>query len=619
MSNIIKLLPDSVANQIAAGEVIQRPASVVKELMENAVDAGSTSIQVIVSEAGRSLIQIIDNGYGMSEMDARMAFERHATSKIDRAEDLFAIRTKGFRGEALASIAAVAQVELKTRQRDSELGTHISIAGSKLESQDLISCPEGSNFIVRNLFFNIPARRKFLKKNSTEFRHIINEFERVALAHPDIEFSLSHNNSAVLTLPKGNQRQRIVAIAGKQFNNSLVPIQVETELIKLTGFIGKPESARKTMGDQFFFVNNRFIRHPYLHKAITEGYDNLISPDSIPIYFIYMDADPQSIDINIHPTKTEIKFEDERSVWHILNATIRESLGKFNFVPSIDFDTDGVVDIPTPKNDEDYNEPIIPVNPDYNPFNQGNSGSHQNRDTQNVKGWEQLYSGFETETFSSKMFQQDEEGNEDITGPAQQTILTSLDDKSSTSGSRFFQLKNRYILTSVKSGLMLIDQKRAHERILFEQFLERMNTHHSTSQKILFKDTLSFKPEDAVILNELKNELQSVGIEIDNVENGIFVVEALPSDLESVDARSMLESIIENSKNSEYNAIMKTNERIAFTLARKAAIGYNKPLDNMEMQELFDQLFACAAPNYSPDGKLIITILENDELESRFQ
>ncbi|MBN2166386.1 MAG: DNA mismatch repair endonuclease MutL [Marinilabiliaceae bacterium] len=620
MSNIIKLLPDSVANQIAAGEVVQRPASVVKELVENAVDAGSTCIKVIIKDAGKALIQVIDNGCGMSEMDARMSFERHATSKIIQADDLFAIRTKGFRGEALASIAAIAQVELRTKQTNSELGTAITIAGSKFENQEVVSCPCGSNFIVKNLFYNVPARRKFLKSTGTEMRHIVNEFERVALAHPEIEFQLTHNDTNIFILPSGNLRQRIIAISGKQLNNALVPINTDTPLIKLTGFIGKPEASRKTMGDQFFFVNNRFIRHPYLHKAITEGYDNLISHDSIPIYFIYMDVDPQMIDINIHPTKTEIKFEDERSIWHILNAAIRESLGKFNFVPSIDFDTADIINIPSGSDpEEEYQEPAIEINQEYNPFNTEKSATPYGYSKSSAPaGWDQLYNGFENETFTSKMFDQEnsEPINEDT--PVQQSLLTSTNSFETINSNRFFQFKNKYIITSVKSGMMLIHQKRAHERILFERFINQIKNHKIASQKLLFPEILTFKSEDAILLSELIDDLQAVGIDIDENEDGDFVIEALPSDIENIDVRSMLETIINNQKQSEQNINTETKERIAQTLASKASINMGKQLSNIEMQELFDQLFACSAPNYSPTGKPVITILENTDIDSLF-
>lgn len=627
MSNIIKLLPDSVANQIAAGEVVQRPASVVKELVENAVDAGSTSVKVIIKEAGRSLVQVIDNGKGMSEMDARMSFERHATSKIKDASDLFAISTKGFRGEALASIAAVAQVELRTRARGEELGTLVCIAASSMEDQETIHCPEGSNFMVKNLFFNVPARRRFLKQNSTEFTHILNEFERVALAHPEVEFTLVHNDVSIFVLPETNLRQRIVQMFKKQMNTALIPIHTETPFVSVSGFIGKPESSRKSTGHQFFFVNHRFIRHPYMHKAVMEAYDNLIAGDSTPPYFIYLEVDPQIIDINIHPTKTEIKFEDERTIWHVLNAAVRESLGKFNIVPSIDFDTEGLLDIPVMNTiHDDVVEPGIYINPTYNPFEtqskpaRTSNGHYTPRPS--VENWDNLYNSFETETFSSKMFSEEENGDVAQEEEAvQQVFSQSLESKMNkgVQVSAFFQFKSKYILKPVKSGLMIIDQKRAHERILFEKFQKQMENHQAASQQILFPELLTFKAEDALILSELIDELQTVGIDISENEDGDFEIKGLPADLEGIQVRDMLESIIEDYRSSEYDAALELQKRVAKTLSRKGAIDYGKQLSGIEMQELFDSLFACSTPNYSPDGKPVVIIMPNEDIEGRFQ
>lgn len=629
MSNIIKLLPDSVANQIAAGEVVQRPASVVKELVENAVDADSTSIKVIIKDAGRSLIQIIDNGKGMSETDARMSFERHATSKITSSSDLFAIRTKGFRGEALASIAAVAQVELRTRARGEELGTYIAIAGSSMDDQETVHCPEGSNFMVKNLFFNVPARRKFLKKNSTELTHIINEFLRVALAHPDIEFSLTHNDTVIYDLPSTNLRQRIAhTIDNKKHSTGLVPILAETPFVSVKGFVGKPESAKKSTGEQFFFVNQRFVRHPYLHKAVVDAYENLIPGDSLPSYFIFMEVDPQIIDINIHPTKTEIKFEDERTIWHTLNAAVRESLGKFNIVPSIDFDTNGMIDLPLSGMAGDVTEPGIAIDPTFNPFEMesrpsrmgGGGGGHYTPKPA-THDWEDMYKSFETETFTSKMFadETDEElapQNEVVT---QQVLSPSMGQLPPPVVTSFFQFKGKYLLTPVKSGLMLIDQKRAHERILFERFLKQMENHQAASQQILFPEVLTFKAEDALLLSELIDELQTVGIDIEENEDGDFEIKGLPTDLEGVVVRDMLDSIIDDYRNSEYDATLDLHKRVAKTLARKGALPYGQLMNLAQMQDLFDSLFACSTPNYSPDGKPVVVIVPNDDLDQRFQ
>jgi DNA mismatch repair protein MutL len=619
MSNIIQLLPDSVANQIAAGEVVQRPASVVKELMENSIDAGASEIKVIIKEAGRNLIQVIDDGKGMSDTDARMAFERHATSKIKKAEDLFAITTMGFRGEALASIAAVAQVEMKTRTADEELGTQLEISGSKVILQQPANCPVGTRIAVKNLFFNIPARRRFLKKNSTELRHIINEFQRVALASPHIDFSLTHNDVPLFVLPKSNYRQRIIHLLGKQINNQLISVNTFTPLISINGFIGKPESARKTAGDQFFFVNNRYMRHPYFHKAVMTAYDKILPAGMYPAYFLYLEVDPDIIDVNIHPTKTEIKFEDEQSIWHILTAAIRESLGKNNIVPSIDFDTDGSIDIPLSGKNETPEEPEIRIDPSYNPFETGKSstsgsftakGSSKGK-TEDIEGWEQLYEGFENSTQTS--FDDIKPSLPEETG--QQQI--QVNGTSNVSG-RFFQVKNKYILTSVKSGLMMIDQRRAHERILFEQFMEMINHGRNTSQSSLFPETLTFSGEDTAVIRELKDDLNSFGLQIGEKEDGAFEISAIPGHLENISGKELLDGILQDFKTGEIDLKNKVKEDISRSLAKKSAMPYGKKLTHEEMTELFDRLFACSEPTYSPSGKLIVLILGNDELEKRF-
>jgi len=636
MSNIIQLLPDSVANQIAAGEVIQRPASVIKELMENAVDAGATEIHVVTKEAGKNLIQVIDNGSGMTETDARMAFERHATSKIEKAEDLFALRTMGFRGEALASIAAVAQVELKTRQKDAELGVHLCIAGSVVESQEAIQCSQGSQFIIKNLFYNVPARRRFLKKNSTELRHIINEFQRVALANPQIAMSLTHNDVPLFHLPDGNIRQRVVNMMGKQMGNQLIPVDTDAVMVKITGFIGKPESARKTSGDQFFFVNNRFMKHPYLHKAVMESYDNILQPDTVPAYFLCLEVDPQIVDVNIHPTKTEIKFENERAIWQILCAAIRESLGKFNMMPSIDFDTADLINIPVTKSEGELVEPTIEVNPYYNPFEEqsrqpvsppsfgegGGSVSLPSKgfgNDQNTENWDSLHSGFESS--QNDFFPSDqpvENPVEEEAQPVQQTILSSGFNENNQQGSRFFQLKNKYILTAVKSGLMMIDQKRAHERIVFEGFMRSLQTGASLSQKSLFPEELNFGPAETEMVRELVPDLMILGLELTEQQNGTFLAQSTPAVLENSSAAQLLDGILCDFRDGEVDAERQICEQIASSMAKRAAIPYGKVLAPQEMGELFDQLFACQIPNFSPSGKLIISILDNEELDKRF-
>jgi DNA mismatch repair protein MutL len=505
VTDIIQLLPDSVANQIAAGEVIQRPASVVKELVENAIDAEAKNIKINIKDAGRTLIQIIDNGKGMSGTDARMAFERHATSKIREANDLFAIKTMGFRGEALASIAAVADVELRTKSDGNELGTFIHIAASEIKTQEVESCAVGSNFSVKNLFFNVPARRKFLKSKSTEFKHIINEVQRIALANPEIAFSLYHNNSPIYELQSENIRKRIVNIFGKNTNQSLVPIKTDTSIINITGYIGQPQFARKTYGEQFFFVNGRYMKHPYFHKAILQAYDKILPPNSLPSYFLYFEIDSSTIDINIHPTKTEIKFEDERSTWRIINACIRESLGKFNIVPSIEFDQAGSIDIPLgPSAEARVTKPDLEIDQSYNPFNpekkapvQYSSSPNAKHEDDNLKNWDKLYEGFEKENSRESDFTISEEFNENT--PTQQTF--GKQEESVADSRNFLQVKNKYILTPVKSGLMVIDQRRAHERVLYESFMKIIDNNLGISQRQLFPAKMELSAEDSEVLS----------------------------------------------------------------------------------------------------------------------
>ena len=602
MPDLIKLLPDSVANQIAAGEVIQRPASVVKELMENAVDAGSKRINVIIKDSGRTLIQVIDDGYGMSETDARLSFERHATSKISSAKDLFAISTKGFRGEALASIAAVSMAELKTRKKDTETGTVIVINGSKFESQDPCSCPEGSSFSVKNLFYNIPARRKFLKSDMTEFRHIINEFQKVAIPHPEIRFHLHHNDNEVYNLVPGNFRQRISGVFGKQINQDLITLETDTNLISIRGYIGKPESARRTYGEQFFFVNRRFMKHPYFHKAVVEAYQNILPADTIPIYFIFMEANPATIDINIHPTKTEIKFEDERSIWQILMASVRESLGRFNIVPSLDFDNEAVIDIPVRNStDSDPKPPVIEINPHYNPFDSDKAESYKSDlierfERENVANWEKLYSALE-------------KGNN----------IPEQAEKISETGRKFFQIKNKYIVCPVKSGLMLIDQKRAHERILYEKYLDCLSKSRSVSQTELFPVTVELNPADILILKEIGDDLEILGFTIFPTGKNKISIKGRPSISGSSDPVETLRILIEEYRSTQSDPSTGAREKLASAMARASAIPYGKVLSKDEMENLFDSLFACSSPNYSPGGKPVIIIITLEDLDKKFK
>ena len=598
MPDIIKLLPDGVANQIAAGEVIQRPASVVKELIENSVDAGSKSIKLIIKDSGKTLIQVIDDGSGMSETDARLSFERHATSKISSAMDLFAIRTKGFRGEALASIAAVSMVELKTRKEESDTGTLIVINGSKVEKQEPCSCPCGTSFSVKNLFYNIPARRKFLKSDNTEMRHIITEFQKIAIAHPGIRFSMIHNESEIYNLTTGNTRQRIIGVFGKQINNDLITLDTETTMISISGFIGKPENARRTFGEQFFFVNNRFMKHPYFHKAVLEAYQNILPADVIPAYFIFMEVDPASIDINIHPTKTEIKFEDERAIWQILMASVREALGRFNIVPSLDFEGEALIDIPVRSSLQNFPyPPSIEIDTNYNPFS-GEENTYRPQDIfskfekESSSGWEKLYSALERE-------------------------------KSAETGSdperKFFQVKNKYIICPVKSGLMIIDQKRAHERILYERFLEKLNHNQSVSQSELYPVNVELNPADIYVLKEIEGYIDLLGFKITHSEKNIITITGRPSDSGSANPAEMLEILLEGYKRTKSDPATGVREKIAAAMAEAAAIPYGKALGKHEMEDIFDTLFACKAPNYSPKGNPVINILTLEEIDRRLR
>ena len=606
MSDIIHLLPDSVANQIAAGEVIQRPASVVKELVENALDAGADFIQIVIKDAGRTLIQVIDNGKGMSETDARMSFERHATSKIKNASDLFALQTMGFRGEALASIAAIAQVELRTKKADEELGSLIEMSGSNVEKQELIQCPNGSNFSVKNLFFNVPARRKFLKTNTTEFSHILTEFHRVAIIYPHIAFSLIHNDTVIYQLSKSQLLQRITAIFGKSIGAQLLPIEVETSLVKISGFVGKPESARKQMNHQYFFVNGRYMRHPYFHKAVMQALDRMLSPETSPSYFISFEIDPASIDINIHPTKTEIKFENEQAIWTIIMSAVKEALGKFNVVPGIDFNQEGSIDIPVfSKNEMPTSAPKTNFNPSYNPFK--SSGASYKRESMD---WEKLYDGFEKdkqftvtpENTQEKLFSSDLETNEDYESLSK----------------NFFQLRERYIITAIKSGLLLVDQHRAHVRILFEQYISAIEQKKSASQKTLFPEVMELSAEDAAILTSIKEDLHFIGFEIDDFGKNAFVINGIPATIESNNTTQLLGEIIASCRENP-NLVKDTlHENLALSLANTTAIPYGQTLSKEEMEYLVDKLFACKNYNYTPKGKIIFSIIDYNDLVKKF-
>lgn len=730
MSDIIQLLPDSVANQIAAGEVIQRPASVIKELVENAVDAGATDIKVLVVDAGRTSIQVIDNGKGMSETDARLAFERHATSKITKAKDLFALSTMGFRGEALASVAAVAQVELKTRQANDELGTNLCIAASKVTSQEPCSCAVGSNFVVENLFFNVPARRKFLKGNNTELKNIITAFERIALVYPNVSFTLFSNGTEVLCLKAGSLRQRIVDVAGKRINQFLLPVDVKTSFCTVSGFVGKPEAARKKNVAQYFFVNGRYMKHPYFNKAVASAYDRLVPDGEQVPYFIYFDVPADTIDVNIHPTKTEIKFENEQEIWSILVAAVRESVGMFGEVATIDFDTLGRPDIPVFSPDDTISAPKVQYNPNYNPFNErrnvappsqggaddslldGAAGAGSDDGLLTSSAMQPAgVSGFAPATLgSSDGMIGSSLGASNVTGGMLHTSSVTpfedsqsavapddgqlLDSRMTSGGSGFgqlldsdavqgfgeetsqglgdgksqgfdnvpngldngvqgfvdgltdsstltsaasadtlfptakgadsvvaemspvhYQYKGLYIMTAVKAGLMIVDQHRAHVRILYEQYLERMASRHGDSQKVLFPEALHLTPGDDVVVQKIMPELEAIGFELTSLGGGSYAVNAVPAGLDGVDVQSLLHDMIGSAGENVSSVVEEIDRAMALAMARHAAIGYGCVLDNAEMENMVNSLFACSNFNYTPDGKSIFSILKQSEIE----
>ena len=624
MSDIIHLLPDSVANQIAAGEVIQRPASVIKELVENAIDAEAGNIHVLVTDAGKTCIQVIDDGKGMSETDARLSFERHATSKIREASDLFALRTMGFRGEALASIAAVAQVELKTRLENEELGTKLVIAGSKVESQEAVSCPKGSNFSIKNLFFNIPARRKFLKANSTELSNILTEFERIALVHPDVAFSLYSNDSELFNLPVAPLRQRILAVFGKKLNQQLLSVDVNTTMIKLSGYVAKPETARKKGAHQYFFVNGRYMRHPYFHKAVMEAYEQLIPVGEQVSYFLYFEVDPANIDVNIHPTKTEIKFENEQAIWQIVSAAVKESLGKFNAVPSIDFDTEDMPDIPAFEQNLPPAPPRVQYNSDFNPFKTSSSGGGSMSYSRQKVDWEDLYGGLEKASKMNRTTVETETGpddffpvEEDIQPAASATLYAN--EPIVEKGNLHLQFKGRFILTSVKSGLMLIDQHRAHVRVLFDRYMLQIKQKQGISQGVLFPEILQLPASEAAVLQGIMDELSAVGFDLSDLGGGSYAINGIPSGIEGLDPLELVRNMLHTAMEKGSDVKEEIQNILALTLARAAAIVYGQVLTNEEMISLVDSLFACAAPNYTPDGKVVLATIREEEIEKLFK
>ena len=608
MSDIIQLLPDSVANQIAAGEVIQRPASVIKELVENAVDAGAKTVNVLVVDAGRTSIQVIDDGCGMSDTDARLSFERHATSKIRDAADLFSLHTMGFRGEALASIAAVAQVELKTRKDGEEVGTSLSISGSKFMGQEPVSCPVGSNFLIENLFFNVPARRKFLKSNQTELNNIITAFERIVLVYPQISFTLHSNQVELMNLRAGNLRQRIIDVFGKRLNQNLLPVGVETTLCKISGFVGKPESARKKTPHQYFFVNGRYMKHPYFNKAVMMAFDRLIMAGEQVPYFIYFDVNPEDIDVNIHPTKTEIKFENEQEIWQILSAAVKDAVGRFNDVPSIDFDTQGCPDIPVFNPQTGTEAPKLNFNPQYNPFKETPSSSIPSTPhipkQPSVEGWEQIYEGLESQDVPQ------EQGMFDAPSVHAQEE-TVIAEKSPT----HYQYKGTYIMTAVKSGLMIIDQHRAHVRILYERYLEQFSRQNRLSQSVAFPEVVQLPVSDNVKLQVILPEMEQMGFELNDLGAGSYSVTAVPVGLDGLNVVRIVEDMVSTAMEGGSSVVEEINKSLALTLARNAAIPQGQALSNQEMEDIVDKLFTCSNVNYTPDGKSILCILRQQEIE----
>ena len=612
-ASIIQLLPDHVANQIAAGEVVQRPASVVKELLENAVDAKASDIKLIVKEAGKTLVQVIDNGLGMNTTDSRLCFERHATSKIRQAEDLFDLHTKGFRGEALASIAAIAHVEMKTKQDQEELGNHIVVEGSKLITQDVAVLPKGTSFAVKNLFFNIPARRNFLKSETVEFRHVMDEFQRVALAHPSISFTLIHNGSELYNLPSSNFRQRIVAIFGGKTNEKLVPVLEDTELVKIAGFVGKPEYAKKSRGEQFFFVNDRYIKSAYLHHAIMNAYEGLLKEGNQPSYFLYLQVPPHTIDINIHPTKTEIKFDDEHSLYAILRSAVKHSLGQFNVAPILDFERDSNLDTPYQYKDKEADFPTIQVNSGFNPFatekpskSLSSFGSYKNETTQS--NWESLYVGLkqDTEEIASFSFE-----SEEVTGKLFE------DDTIETSTSTY-QVHKKYIVSAIKSGMLVINQKRAHQRILYEQFLTNITIQKAASQQLIFPLELYFSSDEMQLLSELRLTLENTGFVFDAFNSDAVQISGLPVLMSESEVSIVLEELISNLQNEVPESSFSQSDTIAKSMAKSLAVKTGTYLTEKEQENLVNSLFACKEPNVSPFQKPTFITLTVDDLDKRF-
>jgi DNA mismatch repair protein MutL len=620
MADIISLLPEAVANQIAAGEVVQRPASVVKELMENAIDAGATQIKLIVKDAGKTLIQVIDNGRGMSETDARMCFERHATSKIRRSDDLFHIVSKGFRGEALASIAAVAQVELKTRQRDKQLGTLIEIESSKIKSQETVQCPEGAVFSVKNLFYNVPARRYFLKSDAIEFRHILDDFLRLALTHPEIEFICTHNGAEVFSLPIVPLRQRIVHVFGNKYNEKLVPVEENTDIVTVSGFVGKPDSARKTRGEQYFFVNQRFIRNSYLHHAVMSAFEDLLPTGHFPLYLIYLSIDPAQIDINIHPTKTEIKFQDERAVYAIIHAAVRRALGRFNISPSLDFEQETAIQIPPPRHGQDLVEPEIRVNRDFNPFT---TNADRTDRSEVMRGWfekrERDHGGWKELHQIELDVKQTPIRHEDPLASRDDLAITLEDDFVWNDEIPMMQLHRKFIVVSTPKGLMLVDQQRAHQRVLFEKYFKQIEKGKGQSQQLMFPVSLQFGAADLGLIMSGLSELSALGFDIVQTgDNGLEVL-GIPADAGARDPQKLLEDFLEQWKNDSGVLKYSAREKMSWALAAASSVRYGQMLTQPEMTGLVRDLFQSSMPYAAQNNKSIILQISLQQLEQQFK
>ena len=636
MNDIIHLLPDTVANQIAAGEVVQRPSSIIKEMVENSIDAEATDIQVLVTDAGKTCVQIIDNGKGMSETDARLSFERHATSKIRSAEDLFQLHTMGFRGEALASIAAVSQIDLKTRRKEDELGTYIRICGSRIEQQEPVMCPVGCNFSVNNIFYNVPARRKFLKSNQTELTNIVSEFERMVLVYPQISFSLHSNGAEVFRLPSTSLRQRIVDVFGKKINADLLPVEAETSLVSVSGFVGKPESSKKKGARQFFFVNGRYMRHPYFHSAVVHAYDNLVPPGEHVSYFIYLSVEASNIDVNVHPTKTEIKFDNEQAIWQVLTAVVKEALGKYSNVPSIDFDVEDRPYIPVMGLNDGSAKPPVMSPLTYNPFKSGSQPSHSQRPSE----WESLFKGVEnfhldgdakTKGSQSLVDSSEEYIVNSLIGQHRQPSSPELWNPSSDGNAEMdqadfsdidtlphFQYKGRFIVTSFTTGILVVDQHRAHVRILYEENLLHIQNQETVSQGMLFPELIQFSPNECIAVEAIHEQLGNIGFELTNLGGGTYSIQGVPAGIEGLNPSTLLHDLVYAAIESGLNVKEKVNHAIALAMAQSSAIVYGQVLTNDEMTQLLSRLFKLNTPLRTPDGKIVFNIIDQRQIEKMF-